>query len=157
VFVARELPYSHSCKDRGVIFEASFVRGIRRLYIPAVLSVSLATTVSQAWTKLIPPKLYLKNGDDSGYTLEDIAQMARDLKAETEASGRPPSTDLDPGFYASFWIYPIAEALSYVDVRFTATACSHITEGFLDGITCNSVSDTLIGRWISTQTLLVTL
>ncbi|KAJ6523561.1 hypothetical protein B0H19DRAFT_648739 [Mycena capillaripes] len=38
--------------------------------------------------------------------------MARDLKAETEASVRPPDWTLDPGFYASFWIYPVAEALS---------------------------------------------
>jgi len=34
------------------------------------------------------------------------------LKAETEASVRPSSVELDYGFSASFWIYPIAEALS---------------------------------------------
>ncbi|KAJ7651523.1 hypothetical protein DFH06DRAFT_545632 [Mycena polygramma] len=81
-------------EDRGVIFEDSFVRGIRRMYLPAVLG------------------LHLKTGDNSGYTLKDIAQMARDLKAETEASVRSPDCDHDPGFYASFWIYPIGEALS---------------------------------------------
>ncbi|KAJ7922818.1 hypothetical protein B0H13DRAFT_2655447 [Mycena leptocephala] len=109
-------------EDRGVIFEASFVRGIRRLYIPAVLS------------------LYLKNGDDSGYTLEDIAQMARDLKAETEASVRPRVRILT---------LDSMHRSGYILLR------KHCR--FLDGITCNSVSDTLIGRWISTQTLLVTL
>ncbi|KAJ7109814.1 hypothetical protein C8R44DRAFT_263484 [Mycena epipterygia] len=83
-----------SSQDRGVIFEDSFVRGIRRLYIPAVMG------------------LYLKKGADSGYTLENIADLARELKAETEASIRPPDWALDPGFFASFWIYPIAEALS---------------------------------------------
>ncbi|KAJ6623062.1 hypothetical protein B0H10DRAFT_2213760 [Mycena sp. CBHHK59/15] len=56
--------------------------------------------------------LYLKKGAGSGYSLEDIAQMARDMKAETEASRRPPDWALDPGFYASFWIYPVAEALA---------------------------------------------
>ncbi|KAJ7508705.1 hypothetical protein B0H11DRAFT_1966374 [Mycena galericulata] len=83
-----------SKEERGAIFEDSFIRGIRRLFIPAVLT------------------LYLKEGPNSGYTLEDIAQMAREMKAETEASARPPDWYLDPGFYASFWIYPIAEALS---------------------------------------------
>jgi hypothetical protein len=38
--------------------------------------------------------------------------MARELKTETEASERSPLCALDPGFYASFWVYPIAEALS---------------------------------------------
>ncbi|KAJ7897286.1 hypothetical protein B0H14DRAFT_399752 [Mycena olivaceomarginata] len=54
----------------------------------------------------------MKNGDASGYTLDDIGQMARELKTETEASERSPLCALDPGFYASFWVYPIAEALS---------------------------------------------
>jgi len=83
-------------EDRGVIFEGSFIRGVRRLYIGAVIN------------------LILKNGDDCGYTLDDVAQMARDLKAETEASERSPDCAIDPGFYASFWIYPVAEALSYL-------------------------------------------
>ncbi|KAJ6601431.1 hypothetical protein DFH09DRAFT_563402 [Mycena vulgaris] len=81
-------------RDRGVIFEPSFVRGIRRLHLPAVMG------------------LYLKTGTESGYTLDQIAHLARDLKAETQASVRPPDWLLDPGFYASFWIYPVAEALS---------------------------------------------
>ncbi|KAJ7492236.1 hypothetical protein FB451DRAFT_522879 [Mycena latifolia] len=81
-------------EDRGVIFEASFVRGIRRLHLPAVMN------------------LYLKQGPESGYTLEKIAHMARELIAETEASVRTPDCLRDPGFYASFWIYPVAEALS---------------------------------------------
>ncbi|KAJ7024391.1 hypothetical protein C8F04DRAFT_1131782 [Mycena alexandri] len=83
-------------EERGVIFEGSFVRGVRRLYIPAVLS------------------LHRKNGDSCGYTLEDIRDLAEDLKAETEASPRTPDSYLDSGFYASFWVYPIAEALSII-------------------------------------------
>ncbi|KAF8215757.1 hypothetical protein K438DRAFT_1704627 [Mycena galopus ATCC 62051] len=81
-------------EDRGVVFEASFVRGVRRLYISAVVS------------------LHRKNGDSCGYSLDDIATLARDFKAETEASERSPECALDPGFYLSFWIYPVAEALA---------------------------------------------
>ncbi|KAJ7687386.1 hypothetical protein B0H17DRAFT_687044 [Mycena rosella] len=81
-------------EDRGIIFEPSFVRGIRRLHLPAVMN------------------LYLKQGAESGYTLENIAQMARDLIAETQASVRNPACLQDPGFFASFWIYPVAEGLS---------------------------------------------
>ncbi|KAJ7750192.1 hypothetical protein B0H16DRAFT_1887816 [Mycena metata] len=83
-------------EERGVIFEGSFVRGVRRLYIPAVLS------------------LHLKNGDSCGYTLEDIRDLAEELKAETEASPRTPESYVDPGFYGSFWVYPVAEALSII-------------------------------------------
>ncbi|KAJ7204436.1 hypothetical protein GGX14DRAFT_460408, partial [Mycena pura] len=82
-------------EDRGVIFEPSFVRGIRRLYISAVVG------------------LYVEKGTESGYGLDGIAQMARDLKTETETSVRLESVELlDYGFSAAFWIYPIAEALS---------------------------------------------
>lgn len=83
-------------EDRGIIFEASFVRGVRRLHLPAVL------------------RLYLKEGVQSGVSLETIANLARELMAETEASVRPPDYLLNPGFYASFWIYPAAEALSII-------------------------------------------
>ncbi|KAJ6523562.1 hypothetical protein B0H19DRAFT_648989 [Mycena capillaripes] len=41
VWCARELRNSRQHKDRGAIFEASFVRGIRRLYIPSVISLYL--------------------------------------------------------------------------------------------------------------------
>jgi hypothetical protein len=57
-------------------------------------------------------KLYLRKGAESGYALENIAHLAREMKAETEASELPPDWLLDPGFYASFWKYPVAEALS---------------------------------------------
>ncbi|KAK7063882.1 TPR-region domain-containing protein [Favolaschia claudopus] len=74
------------------IFEASFVRGVRRAFMNSVL--------------------YMKEADACGYTLDDITQIARNLKAETEMSEGSPYCALDTGFYASFWIYPIADALS---------------------------------------------
>lgn len=53
--------------------------------------------------------------------------MAREMKAETEASVRPLESNYDPGFYASFWIYPIAEALSSVYIPLTTPVqCTHI-------------------------------
>jgi hypothetical protein len=48
------------------------------------------------------------------YTLEDIAEMAHDMIAETETHPPPPNSKLDPGTYLSFWVYPKAHALSYV-------------------------------------------
>ncbi|KAJ7150348.1 hypothetical protein C8R46DRAFT_1198415 [Mycena filopes] len=81
-------------EERGVIFDDSFVRGVRRLYIPAVLS------------------LHGQNGDSSGYTLDDVRDLAEDFRVQTEASPRTPDCDVDPGFYGSFWVYPVAESLS---------------------------------------------
>ncbi|KAJ7204448.1 hypothetical protein GGX14DRAFT_647064 [Mycena pura] len=62
-------------EDRGVIFEPSFVRAIRRLYISAVVG------------------LYVRKGTESGCGLDVCVE-------------------LDYGFSAAFWIYPIAEVLS---------------------------------------------
>ncbi|KAJ7292922.1 hypothetical protein C8J57DRAFT_10258 [Mycena rebaudengoi] len=103
-----------SSEDRGVIFEASFIRGVRRLYIPAVIG------------------LYMKKGSESGYTLHDIAEMARDLKAATEISELQPECLLDPGFHLSFWVYPLAEALSTLGWYHMQLGHLQITSGNAD-------------------------
>jgi len=81
-------------EKRGVIFEDSFIRGIRRLYISVVM---------ESCCKMAP---------ELEYTLEDIAEMAHDMIAETETHPPPPNSKLDPGTYLSFWVYPKADALS---------------------------------------------
>jgi hypothetical protein len=50
-------------------------------------------------------------GPEIGHSMEEIAEMARQMIVETESS-RPPDIPLDPGFCASFWLYPKAAALA---------------------------------------------
>ena len=52
---------------------------------------------------------------DSSYSKDQLAELCRELVAETDA--HPPSLlndQVDPGFFLSFWVYPKAEALAYV-------------------------------------------
>ena len=46
--------------------------------------------------------------------MEDIAEVARQMIVETESNPPPVDVPLDPGFLASFWLYPKAAALAYV-------------------------------------------
>jgi len=48
---------------------------------------------------------------DCQYTREDAAEWSRDIIAEVEANP-PGNVELDPGFLASFWMYPKADALT---------------------------------------------
>ncbi|KDR85535.1 hypothetical protein GALMADRAFT_368117 [Galerina marginata CBS 339.88] len=80
--------------DRGVIFEKTFVRGVKRLRL-AALHECLAAK---------------ENGCQ--YNRNDMAEWSRDLISETEANPPSPNDQLDPGFFASFWLYPKAEAFS---------------------------------------------
>ncbi|KAF7307356.1 TPR-REGION domain-containing protein [Mycena indigotica] len=93
---AAKYPHVHR-DDRGAHFEASFIRGVQRLYIPAVIAV-----------------IHSSQGSAPGRTLEDIEKLARDLKSDTETCAPFPNIEAEPGFYAPFWIYPIAEGLCYV-------------------------------------------
>jgi len=45
---------------------------------------------------------------------EDLAEMCRELIAETESHPPSPDCPVDPGFFLSFWHYPMAYAYSYV-------------------------------------------
>ncbi|KAG6813249.1 hypothetical protein H0H92_012886 [Tricholoma furcatifolium] len=71
--------------DRGAIFEATFIRGVKRLYMNILMETS---TPQQG-------------------ILEDIAQVAREILDEYLP---PPTYEVDPGFASSFWIYPEADA-----------------------------------------------
>nr|GAT59788.1 predicted protein [Mycena chlorophos] len=70
-----------------------FIRGIQRL--------NLQSTI--AW--------HLQDGSALGRTLDDIERLAQELKSDTETAAPFPDIEGEPGFYAPFWIYPIAESL----------------------------------------------
>jgi len=55
-------------------------------------------------------KGYSAKGDEIGHSIEDIAEIARQMIAETDSNA--PSGIVDPGSLASFWLYPKADALS---------------------------------------------
>ncbi|KAF7302651.1 TPR-REGION domain-containing protein [Mycena chlorophos] len=81
--------------ERGAIFEPTILRAVRTLRLANLLGV------------------YRANDDHCGYTIDEIGQLAQDLKDETDASERPTSFN-GQGFFAAFWIYPKAQALSVV-------------------------------------------
>ncbi|KAG6820655.1 hypothetical protein H0H93_013506 [Arthromyces matolae] len=92
--------------DRGAIFEASFARGVKRLYL----------------------NLLLQSYSNGKCDLEDIASLAREIIDE---KAEPATGEVDPGFISSFWVYPLAEAhvmLGWYYLR-KAAAASNVDEG----------------------------
>ncbi|KAF7302664.1 TPR-REGION domain-containing protein [Mycena chlorophos] len=80
--------------ERGAIFEITILNAVRRLRLQNLLAV-----------------YSLKEGE-CGYSLDEIEEIAQELKTETDPNLRPgPSTVESPGFFA-FWTYPRAEAIS---------------------------------------------
>ncbi|KAF7303074.1 TPR-REGION domain-containing protein [Mycena kentingensis (nom. inval.)] len=84
---------------RGAVFEPSFIRGVRRLYLPTLVA------------------RYEQVGPLCGHTVEDIINLARSLKSDTEAAAAK-WTDEEkaqrPGDYAGFLMYPAAEAMCHL-------------------------------------------
>ncbi|KAF9532005.1 hypothetical protein CPB83DRAFT_760449 [Crepidotus variabilis] len=84
-----------SLLDRGCIFEQTFIRGAKRLHIMAIHEALASKSGCQ-------------------YTVDDLKDMCTDLVANIH--GNPPNpvdiSQVDPGFYLSFWVYPHAEALA---------------------------------------------
>jgi len=82
--------------DRGVIFEKTFIRGVKCLHINALM---------QAYAQ--------DPGPDSKYPLEDLLEEADDILREMREDPRPTGGDPhDPGFISSFYVYPAAHATS---------------------------------------------
>ncbi|KII90584.1 hypothetical protein PLICRDRAFT_106955 [Plicaturopsis crispa FD-325 SS-3] len=79
-------------EDRGTVFEASFVRGVRHLRIEAYM---------QAYAK-----------GNASFSLEHILEEADDIIREIDANPLPSATEYDPGFVSSFTVYPRARALT---------------------------------------------
>lgn len=80
--------------DRGAIFEVTFVRGVKRLYLSAM---------HQYLCQKVP---------NCSYTKEDLAELARDIIVDTDTNSRISPEPVDPGFVSSFYIYPKGEAFS---------------------------------------------
>ncbi|RDB28672.1 Small glutamine-rich tetratricopeptide repeat-containing protein beta [Hypsizygus marmoreus] len=80
--------------DRGTIFDLTFIRGVRRLYLNAI------------WES------YGDKSPEKAYGLNDIAKVAQETIKETDANPPIPGSELDPGFISSFYIYPKADALA---------------------------------------------
>ncbi|KAF8079125.1 TPR-like protein [Lyophyllum atratum] len=76
---------------RGPIFDETFIRGVRRLYLNSLM---------EAWKPNKPEK----------HNLKDIAKLAQEILDEEQAP--PRWQDTDSGAYASFWTYPKGDALA---------------------------------------------
>jgi hypothetical protein len=95
----------------GVVFELSFIRGVRRYCLEELMKVGThlhSCTCSIA--NFLKLKGYSVKGDEIGHSIEEIAEIARQMIVETDSN--PPFGVVDPGFYGSFWLYPKADALS---------------------------------------------
>ncbi|KAL0951840.1 hypothetical protein HGRIS_008501 [Hohenbuehelia grisea] len=86
-----------SREDKGAIFDRSFVRGVRKLYLTAVIGDS--------------------KREGSEYTLEDVPRIALDLIKDNMADDPRVTAKklaLDHGSLMSFWFYDKAEALTSI-------------------------------------------
>jgi len=84
--------------DRGAVFQASFIVGVRALYIEAYMQAHAEK----------------KGTKKSTFDLETLNGLADDLlvSADEADSEKHLLGEVDPGFVSSFYIYPRAEALS---------------------------------------------
>ncbi|KAI0937103.1 hypothetical protein AcV5_005078 [Taiwanofungus camphoratus] len=81
-------------EERGVIFEKTFVRGVKRLRIEAYM------------------KACKNAGPTSSYNVEELMTMARDMIDDVDANPPTEFSKYDPGYVLSFWQYPKAGALA---------------------------------------------
>ncbi|RDB28593.1 Serine/threonine-protein phosphatase 5 [Hypsizygus marmoreus] len=80
--------------DRGPIFDLTFIRGVRRLYLNAI------------W------EAYSDKSSESTYSLDDIAKVAQEMIDEINANPQILGIQVDPGFISSFYVYPKADAIA---------------------------------------------
>ncbi|PPQ99536.1 hypothetical protein CVT24_005326 [Panaeolus cyanescens] len=91
-----------STEERGVVFERSFIRGIKRMKLESMIAI-------------------LVSKENCSFTKKKVADEALHIIEDAEAN--PPQGTLDPGFVLSFWVYPRAEAMA-------AIGWYHIQSGF---------------------------
>ncbi|KAJ7745656.1 hypothetical protein B0H16DRAFT_1557739 [Mycena metata] len=84
---------SATSRDRGVIFENSFIFGIRRIYLDALVT-----------SEPTPDLLELLQ--------EQSDVLIRDLDEAHPHSPAPREESADPGFFSSFYMYPRGQALA---------------------------------------------
>ncbi|KAJ7679115.1 hypothetical protein DFH06DRAFT_505391 [Mycena polygramma] len=86
---------NESKKDRGTIFEKTFIFGIRQLYLEAIMQC-------------------YKGEDSSDEPLEQLLEESESLIHDVDAALRQPRPQdpVDPGFVSSFYIYPRGHAFA---------------------------------------------
>ncbi|KAF8554466.1 hypothetical protein OG21DRAFT_1476945 [Imleria badia] len=89
--------------DRGAIFENTFVRGVKSIYLETLMAAHEKAT-----------------GPDKTALLDTLLAAARELIDEMQNAGQPTYTEpVDPGFVSSFHIYPVAEAHAEKHLHYT--------------------------------------
>ncbi|KAF9011149.1 hypothetical protein BDQ17DRAFT_1345591 [Cyathus striatus] len=83
-----------STDDRGVIFEKTFIRGVKRLYLSAMM------------------RCIALNEGDGKYTIQDLMDQSRELINDVDKNPCDPYAEMDAATLASFWMYPKSEAHS---------------------------------------------
>ncbi|KAF8126941.1 hypothetical protein EV363DRAFT_1346694 [Boletus edulis] len=88
--------------DRGAVFQDTFVRGIKAIYLETLMSAHAKAAATEKQT-----------------FLDTLLDAARELVEDMEKESRQPSSTepVDPGFVSSFYVYPTAEADAYVAFR----------------------------------------
>jgi len=99
-------------KDRGVVFESTFARGVQSLRFNALLQLHESDV-----------------GPESKYRLSDVLEEAHNVLRELELAV-PPSQGYDPGFISSFYIYPKGQAHAMIGFYHfqMARRCSRLKE-----------------------------
>ncbi|KAF5385060.1 hypothetical protein D9615_001095 [Tricholomella constricta] len=90
-------------KDRGTIFDPTFLCGVKSLYLNLRMEA------------------FSKNPKNAGYSMEDIAKLAREI-IEQDLPPPGPGEEIDIGFYSSFYVYPKAHALVILGWYYMQTA-----------------------------------
>jgi hypothetical protein len=58
------------------------------------------------------PQCLVEKVKDCPFNKDDLGGLSLHMVAEIDANPPTPASPVDPGFFASFWMYPKAEALS---------------------------------------------
>ncbi|OBZ79655.1 Small glutamine-rich tetratricopeptide repeat-containing protein beta [Grifola frondosa] len=103
--------------DRGVVFEDSFLRGVR----------SMRLEVQMMGYAQDP-------GPNSKFPLADLLEDAQDMIREMETATDDQPTDCDPGFLMSFWLYPKGRAAAMIGFYHAQMASQCIKDGEEDEV-----------------------
>ncbi|KAG6374418.1 hypothetical protein JVT61DRAFT_4455 [Boletus reticuloceps] len=109
--------------DRGAVFQDTFVRGIKAIYLETLMSAHAKAAAA----------------DKQGF-LDALLDASRELVEDMEKESRQPSSTepVDPGFVSSFYVYPTAEAYAVVGYCFVQMAQS--SENLSEKMTCYALA-----------------
>jgi tetratricopeptide (TPR) repeat protein len=102
-------------KERGSMFDLTYIRAVKRMYITALIEVCKFPKLRKFTTHLPVPirQAYDAQGkSNSQFKLEDAVKLANEIIADVKAN--PPAPDIKGpanwGALLSFWAYPAADA-----------------------------------------------